>query len=88
MSGFPGIVFATLWLAVLIALCGWTIWGDLAERTFATPISSLFRALLLVRPEDEKRLWIRYQKIIASIALPFGAIVYVMILMQIIRGEK
>jgi hypothetical protein len=84
MSANKSIVAATLFLLVSVYFCVDTIWGDLADKTYDSRMKSLFRRLWMPGPLSRREVWVRYQKTLAAVGLPFVLLVYLAILAKVL----
>ncbi len=73
------------WLTACLYMVVRTVWGNLAEKTYAARMRPGLRGWLMPGRFAEKPYWIRSQKIAAALTLPVVLVVYAGIMAELLR---
>jgi len=82
MNGIAGLIFIHIWLVVWIVFSIGFIWGNLAEKSYNSRMK--WRKWLMPGKLADKEFFVKWTKRFCYFALPFGILVYLMILFKII----
>ena len=85
MNGIAGLIFIHIWLVVWIVFSIGFIWGNLAEKSYNSRMK--WRKWLMPGKLADKEFFVKWTKRFCYFALPFGILVYLMILFKIIDNQ-
>jgi hypothetical protein len=85
LGGALGLIALHAWAAVFLYACIGTLWGNLAERSYAARMRPAVRSWLMPGRLRDRPVWIRFQKTCAALALPLVLVAYGIALMQLLH---
>ena len=76
MKQIVAIFFLHLWFFVFFGMIGWTLFGDMAERTYRQRMNSNFKWFLMPGIFSNLKFWTISQKCMAVIIIPVVLFAY------------
>ncbi len=87
MREIASLVFIHIWLAGFSYAIYDIIWGKGADRSYAARMKPPLRWFLMPGALSDKAAWVKQQRRIAWLAMPFVIFIYIGALVCILRGQ-